>query len=912
MSKTHQTTAFLRLVFTLLLLIGVGTHTRAQNSFVKTQGKVLIDGQGDTLLIRSMGLGGWMVQEGYMLQTASFANAQHKIRDTIEALIGTAATDAFYEAWLENHINRNDIDSLAKWGFNTVRPALHYNLFTLPIEEEPVAGQQTWLTKGFELLDSLHHWCELNHMYIILDLHAAPGGQGYDEGISDYDPSKPSLWESAANRDKTVALWKKLAEKYAQDTLVIGYDLINEPNWNLPGGTALRALYEEITDSIRAVDTSHVLFIEGNWFANDFTGLTPPWDSNMVYSPHKYWSPVFAPSDIGYVTVLRDTYNVPVWLGETGENSNAWFTALIGLLEGEGIGWSWWPTKKVETINAPLSINKPVGYNALLDYWSGNTSTAPPTSISTGILNQLATNLKAENCTFNKDVIDAMFRQVYDKTSVPWTQHNIPGLIYAPDYDMGPLGVAYNDTDSYQLNPPPSWNNGWQYRNDGVDIETTQEIFNSNGYKVGFVEDNEWMNYTINVSADSVYEIRVRQGTNGASGANFYFEIDGAKATDLYYASNTGSWDLFSTKTIPDVVFTRSDQTLTFVAPGGGTNLISFDIQATGPISALSPEFMHARTHDFDVVEVHFNKPLDSTSLGALSDYSLFINGTYNAATQIQRHPSNTRILLVRSAQVMTFLDEIEITYSGSGLQTADGATVPTFTLEDVENTLPEFNTIPGRIQAESFVEEQGISLEQTTDVGGGQNIGYLDAGDYLIYDVTVLHSGTYVVDYRHASQSNGALNMELRDTLGNFISILHPASFAATGGWQDWSNTSYTTPYMAAGNYKLKVTITQAPFNLNWFQYTLAFNQAEFEKSPSVYPNPASSEIHIGGEFVGTKARGIYLYSTQGALIQRQHDVQITENTTLDIQSVPPGTYMLTIIRFDGYRFTTPVIIAR
>jgi len=77
-----------------------------------------------------------------------------------------------------------------------------------------------------------------------------------------------------------------------------GYDIINETNWDMTGNIPLRDLLSEITDSIRIVDSRHIIFIEGNWFANDFTGLTPPWDDNMVYSPHKYWSVNDRVSDI--------------------------------------------------------------------------------------------------------------------------------------------------------------------------------------------------------------------------------------------------------------------------------------------------------------------------------------------------------------------------------------------------------------------------------------------------------------------------------------------------------------------------------------------------------------------------------------------------------------------------------------
>ncbi|RMG16333.1 MAG: glycosyl hydrolase family 5, partial [Bacteroidetes bacterium] len=423
--------------FSLFMLLHAGSTAQ---SFLRASGKAIVNETGDTVYLKGMGLGGWMLQEGYMLQTAGFANAQYQIRQKIEALLGQADTDAFYEAWLANHVRKIDIDSLKAWGINCVRLPMHYQLFTLPVEEEPVAGQHTWRDKGFELTDSLISWCRQNQMYVILDLHAAPGGQGMDQGISDYDPTKPSLWESQANRDKTVALWVKLARRYAGEPVVAGYDLINEPNWQMTGNTPLRDLYYRLTDSIRAVDQRHILFIEGNWFANDFTGLTPPWDDNLVYSPHKYWS-TNDQASIQWVLDLRERYNVPLFFGECGENSNTWFRDAIRLFEQHQIGWAWWPMKKVESISGPLSVKKNAGYQALLDYWSGNGS--PPTAVTAkAALMQLAEDLKLERCVYQKDVIDAMFRQVQSDEAVPYTTHPIPGTVYVADFDMGPVGVA--------------------------------------------------------------------------------------------------------------------------------------------------------------------------------------------------------------------------------------------------------------------------------------------------------------------------------------------------------------------------------------------------------------------------------------------------------------------------------------
>ncbi len=377
--------------------------------FLKADGRQIVNGKGEFVLLRGIGLGGWMLQEPYMLKLSGVSPAQYDIRKKIAALTGEERCEEFYSAWLSNMVTRRDIDSLKAWGFNSVRLAMHYNLFTPPIEEEPVAGEITWLEKGFEMTDSLLRWCSANGIYLILDLHAAPGGQGNDIPIADVDTTKPKLWESELNRQKTVTLWGRLATRYKDEPWIGGYDLINETNYPLEGNAALLQLYTEITDAIRTVDNNHIIFIEGNHFATDFSGLTPPWDDNMVYSFHKYWNPTTVETIQKYLDV-RTQHNVPLWMGESGENNNQWYRSAVELFEADSIGWAWWTLKKLDSESGIMNVTVPEGYRRIIDYWKG-TGPAPSPEEAHHALMELAENIRIENCTVNYGVLRALLGQ---------------------------------------------------------------------------------------------------------------------------------------------------------------------------------------------------------------------------------------------------------------------------------------------------------------------------------------------------------------------------------------------------------------------------------------------------------------------------------------------------------------------
>ena len=768
-----------------------------------------------------MGLGGWMVQEGYMMSPSGFSGTQYQIKKDIEKIIGEEETNKFYNLWLDNHVRKIDIDSMKSWGFNLVRAPIHYNLFTLPIEEEQDSLSYTGLTKGFILLDSLLKWCKENEMYLMIDLHAAPGGQGYNADISDYDSTKYSLWESEHNQSKTVELWRRISERYKDEEWIAGYDLINEPNWEIPEGILLRDLYERITDAIRNEGDNHILFIEGNWFANDFTGLTPPWDDNIVYSPHKYWSPVDQ-GFLDWLLPLRDTLNVPLFIGETGENSNLWYRDAVKVFEENGVGWAWWPLKRIGAIQPPLSINYNKNYNKLVDYWKNDGPEPTKSEAISGLL-QLAEDIKLENCFFHRDIIDAMFRQPFSNETIPYSDNFIPGKIYVSNFDMGVMGHAYYDAGSnanYGGNFS-AWNSGWALRNDNVDIQLNKDSL-SNGYNIGWTETDEWMKYSVIIDSSGLYDVDVRVATEDNDGS-FYFKMENDQLSEIIQVPKTDSWEDWINISVDSLVIYKDNKELYFYVNKGTFNLSYFDFKKIGKISDVQSKYISSVTSDENSILITLNKNIDQSIDINLSDFILSINNQNVDIEKVSYSMLSSRSILLELSQLILPTDTLRISYDGNSIKTSDNLNLKNFQQEVVKNTISFVHNIPGKIEAEYFYFQKGIEVESTTDTGGGQNIGSLDDGDYAEYFVNIIDSGTYNVTFRSAADpawsSGGQLELSIYDsTTTNYISLQNVV-LPQTGGWQQWKNTSkgLTLP---KGEHLIRLKVIQGPFNLNWFSF--------------------------------------------------------------------------------------------
>ncbi|WP_422061443.1 cellulase family glycosylhydrolase [Sphingopyxis sp.] len=509
----------------------LSSATARAEGYLKVEGTQIVDDSGKPVILRGMGLGGWMLQEGYMLQLGEVGQ-QHIIRAKLVELVGEDRTADFYRAWLDNHTTRADIDQMAKWGFNSVRLPIHFDQLTLPADKEPTPGQDTWLEDGFQRIDRLLEWAKASRMYLILDLHAAPGGQGNDLAISDRDPTKPSLWESEENQRKTVALWKKLAARYKDEPWIGAYDMINEPNWSFatPGkgngcdetqSETVWALQQRITQAIREVDAKHIVIIEGNCWGNNYKALPPAWDANMAISFHKYWNRNDIAS-IADMVKMRASYGRPIWLGESGENSNVWYRDAIALVEGEGIGWNFWPLKKIG-FNQPLEIEPGHGW-ARIVAWATGKGPKPDADEAYAAMMALARNSRFDRNIPKPDVIDAMFRQPHGASYTPFvarTLEGVPLTTGAADYDLGSAGEAYHDSVDANYHVATGgkrapWNNGTTYRNDGVDIALAAD---GAPYVTDFVT-GEWMRYSADVAKAGRWTVtaRVRSAKGGRIG----------------------------------------------------------------------------------------------------------------------------------------------------------------------------------------------------------------------------------------------------------------------------------------------------------------------------------------------------------------------------------------------------------
>ncbi len=888
---------FFLLKTVLLIFFILGFKIAFAQGFLHADGTSIVNGNGEPFLLKGIGTGNWMIMEGYMMKTEGVAGTQHEFEASLKELIGEQKTNEFFDTWLANHFTKTDVDSMKAWGFNSIRVAMHYKWFTLPIEEEPIQGNQTWLLKGFKMIDNLLSWCAQNEMYLILDLHGAPGGQGKNADISDYDPSKPSLWESEANKAKTVALWRKLAERYQNNEWIGGYDLINETNWTFsePDNQPLRQLLVQITTAIREVDNNHIIFVEGNGFANDHNGLTPPWDNNMVYSFHKYWSGTSS-SDIDWMKAIRDEFNVPLWMGESGENSNTWFTEFISTCEENNIGWSWWPVKK-NGINNVLFVPMSDRYQKLVKYWKAEIKTKPSATEAFQAVMDWAKNQKIENCRVQRDVIDAMMRQPHTNEVLPYKQRSLNGPIYFSDFDMGKNGIAYFDNDvAHYGGDWNDWNTGWELRNDGVDIEKCTDTETTNGYNVGWAETGEWMQYSTNSDSTALYSLEVRHAS-GSSGSKFHIEANGAKVSEVLTLPSTSGWQNWKTATFDNVVLPKGNIPLKFVIDKGGSNLNYFHF--TNPKSAADTEFkaLSARTSvQGPEIYIVLNKDITSKA-GALqsSDFTLTVNGSPVNLLAVELDSLTLNTLILKFDTGLYSDSEVKLSYNGISVKSGEQQLNP-FSGLVVENKLPQTHVLPGKIEAEDFAVNKGLSIETSSDVNGGKNTGYANAGDYLDYRVHVTHTGFYALHYRVATEYSDAEIIFQTGDGENFVS-LDTIHFSPTGGWQSWVTQSRTVR-LEEGYYFIRLLIKQGESNLNWFELdlTTTAQQISAQKYFRIYPNPVHEQLTIDFDNYQEKPVNIQIINSQGSLV-RQVVIENENSTRLDVSGLKNGMYIARVV---------------
>lgn len=293
-------------------------------TWLHVQGDQIVDGKGDTVLLRGFGLGGMLHMENFI---DGYPANEESMREGLRYVLGEKGYNLYFDNFLKSYFTEPDAAYIQRLGLNLVRIPINYHLF----EDDMNPGV---IKQGaFAYLDSVIAQCARHRIYTIIDLHALPGAQN-QHWHSDNPTHVASFWIHKEFQDRALHLWEVIARRYKNQPWVAGYDLINEPAE--PTGKKLFPYYKRLRDAIRKIDPAHILFLEGDRYAAEFQNFTEVW-SNVVYTNHDYATPGFIyggdypgttngryydkdtlEKDFLEKSAFMFSHRVPIWVGEFG------------------------------------------------------------------------------------------------------------------------------------------------------------------------------------------------------------------------------------------------------------------------------------------------------------------------------------------------------------------------------------------------------------------------------------------------------------------------------------------------------------------------------------------------------------------------------------------------------------------
>jgi endoglucanase len=333
------------------------------NELLRVDGTRLVRADGAEVVLRGVGLGGWMNMENFI---TGYPATESQQRRALRRVLGDDGYDRFFERFYTAFFGPDDAALLASLGLNSVRIPFNYHHF------EDDARPFQLKDSGFARLDAAVRACTDHGLYVILDLHAVPGAQN-QHWHSDNPTHWAHFWTHPHFQDRTVHLWEALADRYKDNPMVAGYNPLNEPADVY--GDAIAPFYARVERAIRAVDPHHVLYFDGNRYATDFSAFGEPLP-NCVYTTHDYALPGFVdggpyPGESRGQYVDRDRVEetflqrteymrrtgTPVWIGEFGpvysgdpardEQRYQLLQDQLDVYRRHGASWSLWTYKDI-------------------------------------------------------------------------------------------------------------------------------------------------------------------------------------------------------------------------------------------------------------------------------------------------------------------------------------------------------------------------------------------------------------------------------------------------------------------------------------------------------------------------------------------------------------------------------------
>ena len=381
--------------------------------FVHVDGVNLVKPDGGKLFIQGTNLGNWLNPEGYMFGLSK-TNSAWMIDLMLREAIGPDETAVFWQQFKENYITEADIRFIASTGANTIRLPFNYKLFT----DEDYMGLTNNLGEGFRWIDKVVEWCRKAGLYLILDMHDCPGsqtGDNIDDGFG-----YPWLFESEKSQLLFCDIWQQIARRYRNETVILGYELMNEPIAHYfknkeELNQRLEPLYKRAVKAIRSVDRNHVVLLGGARWNSDFFMFSDwTFDNNIMYTCHRYGGEATAKAINDYIS-FRDKTGLPMYMGEIGHNTNQWQSDFVKVMKDNNIGYTFWPYKKLDG-SCMMGISRPELWDSIVVKFSEAERTTyanmrearPDQKLFREQLKAFIVNCRFENCLEQKEYIQSM------------------------------------------------------------------------------------------------------------------------------------------------------------------------------------------------------------------------------------------------------------------------------------------------------------------------------------------------------------------------------------------------------------------------------------------------------------------------------------------------------------------------